>query len=113
MVHLGKIRTEHIISARDIARTYLHEVAHNIGLKHKDMKPSGKINADWWPDEKVPLKKKKPPKPTLNIIEVRAAKAQKKLDEWQKKFNRAKTFIKKYRRKVKYYQKKTAAAKKR
>jgi len=110
-LHLGSIRKKNKVSARKVAQTYLHEVGHNIGLKHNKMKPSRKINVDWWPDESVPLKEKKPAKPKLSITEVRAAKAQKKLDEWQCKQRRAKTFVKKYQAKVKYYEKKMAALK--
>lgn len=69
-----------------------------------------KIDVSWWPDELVPVKQVVV-KPKPNIIEVRAAKAQKKLDEWLRKTKRAKTLVKKYQRKVKYYEKKAAASK--
>jgi len=107
-VHLGNIKTENAFSARRVAQVYLHEVGHNIGLMHKQMVPSSKIDVSWWPDENIPLKITKE-KPKVNLIEVRAAKAQKKLDEWTKKLNRAKTFVKKYQGKVRYYEKKAVA----
>jgi hypothetical protein len=97
-------------SARKIAQIYIHELGHNLGLNHKHMMNWWEIDVSWWPDECVPLKAKKitaVEKP--NIVEVRAAKAQKKLDEWTKKLNRAKTFVKKYRTKVRYYERRAAA----
>jgi len=107
--HLGRYVTENTVSARRIAQVYLHEVGHNLGLKHAQMKPSSKIDVLWQPDESVPLKTPKIVKPKKSIIEQRAAKAETKLAEWTKKLNRAKIFVKKYQRKVKYYQKKRAA----
>jgi hypothetical protein len=108
-VHYGKFKEEHQISARRVAQVYLHEVGHNIGLKHKQMIPSLKINVDWLPDETVPLKPQPQSKPKRNIVEIRAEKAQAKLNEWTKKLNRAKTYVKKYQAKVKYYERKRAA----
>ncbi len=96
---------------RRIAQVYIHEVGHNLGLHHKDMPFSNAIDVSWLPlDVNAPFKKSEAQKPKPNIIEVRATKAQKKLDEWTKKMSRAKTFVKKYRTKVKYYEKKMAAS---
>lgn len=67
----------------------------------------------WLPNEfkgDLPLKAVKPLKVKPNIVEMRATKAQAKLDEWERKAKRAKTFIKKYQRKVRYYQRKMAAS---
>jgi hypothetical protein len=95
--------------ARDVAQVYIHEVGHNLGLRHKDMAACKDIQIDFWPDEAVPLKAAKPTKPKPSIVEQRAAKAEAKLTEWTKKLNRAKTYVKKYQRKVRYYQKRRAA----
>lgn len=104
----GNTKRENTINARRVAQVYLHEIGHNIGLKHKQMKPSTKINVDWLPDEIVPLKSEKI-KPKIDIVEIRAKKTQAKLSEWQRKLKRAKTYVKKYQAKVKYYERKRAA----
>jgi len=95
---------------KSVAQTYLHEVGHNLGLHHKEMPSSGSIDVSWLPNETVPFKKLRPPKPKQSIIEVRTKHAQKKLEEWNKKLVRAKTFVRKYQRKVKYYEKKMVAS---
>lgn len=100
----------HSLKSHSIAQVYIHEVGHNLGLRHKDMGSVSSINVSWLADEPVPAKKPKPPKAKPNIVEVRAIHAQDMLDKWQKKMNRAKTFVKKYQRKVRYYQKKKAAS---
>jgi len=96
------------VSARDVATTYLHEVGHNMGLRHKQMGKWWNIDTSWWPDEITPLKAIKQ-KPKQNIIEFRAAKAQRKLDEWKSKVKRANKLVKKYSDKVRYYEKKMSA----
>lgn len=96
--------------SRSIAQVYIHEVGHNLSLRHRDMTPIHQIDVSWLSDEVVPLKKSKPTKPKPNIVEAQAMHAQKKLDEWNKKLNRAKNYVKKYQRKVKYYEKKKAAS---
>jgi len=98
------------LPARRVAQIYIHEVGHNLGLHHKDMPLSVNIDISWLPDESVPLKAAKLQKPKPNVVEVRAIQAQKKLDKWQIKLKRAKTYVKKYRKKVQYYEKKRIAA---
>ncbi len=96
--------------SRSIAQIYIHEVGHNLSLRHRDMTPIHRIDVLWLPDEVVPLKKPKASKPKPNIVEIRAKHAQKKLDKWQKKLNRAKILVNKYRKRVRYYEKKKAAS---
>ena len=98
------------VRSQRVAQVYLHEVGHNLGLRHKQMIPSSNIKVAWLPEETVPLKTVKE-KPKQNIVEARAVKAQKKLEEWQGKVRRANKLVKKYQRKVRYYEKKMAATK--
>lgn len=103
------------VKARIVAQTYLHEVGHNIGIHHNQMgtiTKYGNWDISWWPDELVPTKViAEKPKP--NIIELRAAKAQRKLEEWENKVKRAGKLVKKYRQQVRYYESKMAALKNR
>lgn len=104
------IKNENHVNARSIARVYLHEVGHNIGLRHEKMGSIMNIDVSWCPDELIVQKEKKMMRAKKNVVEVRAEKAEKKLAEWTKKMDRAKTFVKKYQKKVKYYEKKMAAS---
>ena len=97
-------------NTHSVAQVYIHEVGHNLGLRHKDMASVSSIDVSWLPNESIPLKKSKATKPKPNIIEVRANHAQKKLDEHLRKLKREKNLVKKYQRKVKYYEKKMAAS---
>lgn len=97
------------LNAKRLAQIYIHETGHNHGLYHKDMQDYWIIDVSWMPDESVPIKQVTI-KPKPNIIETRANKAQKKLVKWTGKLNRAKTYVRKYQRQVKYYEKKMAAS---
>lgn len=105
-----KLPTYQAPKAASVAQVYIHEVGHNLGLRHKEMASYSSIDVSWLLDEDVPLKKIKPPKPRPNIVEIRTAKAQKKLDEHLKKLKREQNLVKKYRIKVRYYEKKIAAS---
>lgn len=107
----GEIVDRYGANVHNLARVYIHEVDHNLGLRHKDMSEWWNIDVSWLPENELIPMKVKAPKAKRNIVEVRAENAQKKLDEWTKKLNRAKTGVKKYRRKVRYYERKTAANK--
>lgn len=104
-----KLPKDSDVGTRRVAQTYIHEVGHNLGLRHKDMVARFEINTTWLPDEEVPLKKVKPAKPKQPLIEKRAAHAQKMLDKHLTKFKREKNLVTKYRRKVAYYEKRMAA----
>ena len=97
-------------SIHRLAQVYIHEIGHNQNLRHSEM-------ANWWDidvsfvgdDGFIPLKAIKS-KPKKSAVEKREDNAIKKLEEWTKKLNRAKTFVKKYKTKVKYYEKRKAAS---
>jgi hypothetical protein len=57
-----------------------------------------------WPKEFVPLSST--PKPKKDIISIRAAKANKLLEQWDRKFRQAKNKLVKYQKLVKYYERK-------
>jgi len=97
-----------------VVQILLHEIDHNLGLHHEDMCRSSQIEAPWavtgnysiaWNDPKVKVKKAKEEKPTTTLQERRAANAEKKLKEWEAKQKRAALRVKKWRAKVRYYDK--------
>ena len=92
-----------------LARVYIHEVGHNLGLRHKDMLSHYGIDVSWLGNnEPIPLKTVKA-KVKIPVIKQREVHAIKKLEEWEKKLKRAKTLVRKYKMKVKYYEKRKAA----
>ncbi len=93
----------------NIAQIYIHEVEHNSGKHHKNMAKWYLRPIDFWPNESLPLKVIKI-KPKINIVEKREAKAKASLKAWQTKLKRAKTGVKKYQAKVRYYKKRKAAS---
>jgi hypothetical protein len=92
----------------EVAQVYIHEVGHNFNLRHSEMMDWWDIPVDFIEDGKVDLKVACSPK--ISAAEKNEEKARKKLAEWEKKMNKAKTFVKKYRQKVKYYDKKKEKA---
>lgn len=86
-----------------VAQLYIHEVGHNLNLDHKDMASCWQMLIDFLEDGKIEFKSVGSPK---KPSEVNEEKARKKLAEREKKSNKAKTFVKKYQKKVKYYDKK-------
>lgn len=98
-------------NARMVAAIYLHELGHNLGLRHQQMVPLANLEkyVTWIPDgEIVPVKPAKE-KPAVDHNAIKLAQAEQKLKEWNRRLKRAQTAIAKYRRKVNYYQKKAAA----
>ena len=55
---------------KSVVRVYIHELGHNLGLRHKDMVDISLIDTAWITDIAIPLKKQKLIKPKSNIIEV-------------------------------------------
>ena len=88
----------------EVAQVYIHEVGHNLNLRHKEMVKWWDIPVNFIDAGKVDFKMACSPK--RSTVEKNEEKARKKLAEWEKKLNRAKTFVKKYKQKVKYYDKK-------
>lgn len=85
-----------------------HEIRHNLGLRnHRDM-------VDWWKLDVSHLDgldmnpKKSKPKQQRNLVAERYQKAEKKVKELTTKAKRTQTILKKWKKKVKYYQNKIA-----
>jgi hypothetical protein len=113
-----KMQYNNLASIHRVARVYIHEVGHNLNLRHKEMMRWWDIEIDFLEEGRVEFKLvtlkpviSKPKKEAVKKIKKSAAekneeKARKKLAEWEKKLSRSKTFVKKYQKKVKYYDKK-------
>lgn len=108
-----KKQYDNLASIHRVARVYIHEVGHNLNLKHKEMMHWWDIEIDFLEAGRVEFKSValKPKKEAVKKIKKSAVenneeKARKKLAEWEKKMNRAKNLVKKYQKKVKYYDKK-------
>lgn len=98
------------VSARECAQVYIHEVGHNQGLRHKDMMDHERIDVSWWPDEALPLKPAAV-KPPRDLPAERARKleyAQERVKATETRIKRLTTCLRKWRRKVAYYQRQLA-----
>ena len=91
-------------SINRVAQVYIHEVGHNLNLRHREMISSLDIHIDFLEAGKIEFKIACSPK--MSVASVNEEKARKKLAEWTKKSNKAKKFVIKYQKKVKYYDKK-------
>lgn len=96
------------------AQVLLHEIDHNLGLQHRDMVPSSTIALPGFPADLVALVEMPPkPMPILDAAERTATKlaaAEAKVKEWESKLRRTRTWLKKWERRVKYYQRKMPVA---
>jgi len=112
VIKLPKMKKDNSNQANihQLARVYIHEVGHNLNLRHKEMMKWWLMPVDFLEEGKVEFKSVAlgPKKEIVkkSAVKTREEKAKKKLAEWEKKFNRAKTFVAKYKKKVKYYNKK-------
>lgn len=87
------------------AQIFVHELDHNKGLCHNEMRGHSGINVDWCND--ISFKKKEPkPKKQRNIVQERYEHASKMLKKHKTKLKRQETIVKKWSKKVKYYEKK-------
>ena len=107
-----------------LAMVIAHELAHLDGIRHREMNQSYREltnRGNWsekfsWADD-LPLEPKTPPrskvKPEpLTIASQQLLHAQSKVKEWKRKKKRAETGLRKWRQKVKYYERRQAALRK-
>jgi len=121
-----KMPQEIVISytRRSLAMTIAHEMAHCRGMQHRDMRDSPRYSFvdGWWeryawandlPLEKKAPKKKKPRLTGEALAAERAEHFRGLLAQWETRAKRAATAIKKYRAKIRYYERRVAACAKR
>jgi hypothetical protein len=87
-----------------LAQVFEHEVGHNLGLHHREMKEWWKLEPTWHEGLHIRRKEEKA-KPTIaDKVRKRAEHAMKKLEEHEKKLAREEGLVRKWRAKVRYYQ---------
>jgi len=98
---------------RRFARVFEHEVLHNKGVGHREMTP-----AQWRCDEPLPkwadglvirLKEVKAKPTAADRVAGRAEHAREMLAAYERKQKRVATLLKKWRAKVRYYERRAAA----
>jgi len=96
------------------AQVLLHEIDHNLGLKHKDMVPSHTIALPGFPDDLLTLvampPKSKPVPDAVERVASKLAAAEAKVKEWESKLRRTRTWLKKWERRAKYHRARMQAA---
>jgi len=96
-----------------IVKTVIHEYAHCRGLKHKDIRGGGcvvnDIDTSWFPKELTLNMKMASVKVPRDLRKERYEKALKKLKEVEKRSIRYAKLVKKWQKKVRYYEKKVKA----
>jgi len=75
-----------------LAKVYIHEIGHNLNLRHKEMAHWWDISIDFLEPGDVELRTVASPKKSK--AEINEEKVRKKLAEWENKFNRAKLLLK-------------------
>ena len=112
-VHVSSVSIDRI----DFAYVLAHEMAHSRGLRHKDINGLsrydrvGKYRERYaWADN-LPLEKKiaKPKKTTAEKADLKIVNCFEKINTWGTKAKRANNAIRKWKRKLKYYEKRKAA----
>ena len=99
----------------DLAYVARHEFAHNRGLDHAAMRgcPLYRRVGRWrehyaWA-EAMPLREKDRPPAPAPLAERREAAAREQLEEWERRLRRAAAKVRRYRARVRYYEKRKAA----
>jgi hypothetical protein len=106
------------VDKTDLAHVVVHELGHNRGLRHNEMRCGG---AKWyrvgnWREryawgEELPLEVKPPVvKPSRRPVAEKLEHAQRGLDRWVRKQKLATTKVRAWKRQVRYYEKRLVAA---
>ena len=96
--------TNTIFDVKRFAQILEHEIHHNLGLSnHKDMLSSGDLNVDYVKDFRVNIQEEEP-KPKRDLKKERYEKALKKVKEYESKLKRYNNLLKKWKKKVRYYE---------
>lgn len=97
---------------RDAARVLIHEIGHNLGLKHREMAYAWTLPLVNFPEDLAvlrerPVPERKPAATGLPLAERKLAHVRAKLAEWEAKERAAAKRVKHWRQKVRYHTKDT------
>lgn len=95
-----------------LAQVFEHEVSHSLGLHHKDMAPDVadcKTNPTWHLG--IEIRYSEPVNVKVDHVAKREEQARKMLDKWERRLRATQNRVKKWRAKVRYYDRKKAARK--
>jgi len=109
---------EQTLRLEDLCWVAMHEAQHIIGIEHRDMTSAMRSTHKqplpaWAEGLEVRIKEVRPRKPRqqrlAEVVDLRAKRAQSNLDKWLKTEKHATVMRKKWAKKVKYYENRTAA----
>ena len=107
-----KLRVDGRWPEQEIAAVFMHELAHNLGVRHRDMHPDLRHCKQeiTWADPTLSIRKAEPKlKPDKAI--TREEHSREKVVELTSRIKRLTTQLRKWKDKVRYYDRKKAAAK--
>ena len=91
------------VNVKRVAQVFVHEVGHTLGLRHREMVKSSSIEVSW--SEGMEIRKKEVvPIPKTDPKLVRFEHAKEKLREHEGKLRREAKLVRKWKKKVRYYE---------
>lgn len=104
-------RGPHPLDLTSVARVFEHEVAHSLGVRHEDMDVDVRVcrQSVMW-HEGLTIGVVEATKTKVDHVARREAHARRMLERWERKLKLAKTRFSKWSTKVRYYERRAAAA---
>lgn len=99
------------VNGLEFARVIEHEIAHNLGIRHPEMDTLTRYckQSVPWAEGLALRVKEETPRASVDHVARREAHARRMQERWQRRLDAAKRHHQKWTRKVRYYDRKTAA----